>query len=260
MNKRNMISLALMTGMVFLAACGTAGSQGGSQADLTGKVWVLTDLGGKPPVQDTAITIEFTAVGKFNGSAGCNRYNGSYTTSGNSITISPNIATTMMACAQPVMDQEAAYTKALPTVKSFSVKADQLTLSDAAGKAIATYKAQSQSLSGTSWDVIAYNNGKQAVTSPIIGTNLTAIFGSDGNLSGNAGCNTYNGPYKVDGKNIKIGPLASTMMACGEPAGVMDQEAQFLAALNSAATYRVEGTLMELRTAEDALAAQLKLK
>ena len=258
--KMRMFSITLIAGMVFLAACATAGSQQGSQADLTGKVWVLTDLGGKPPVQDTAITIEFTADGKFAGSAGCNRYNGSYTTSGNSMTISPNIATTMMACEQPVMDQEFTYTKALGTVKGFSVKADQLTLSDAAGKAIATYKAQSQSLSGTSWQVISYNNGKQAVVSVMSGTDLTADFGSDGNLSGNAGCNTYNGPYKVDGNNIKIGPLASTMKACADPAGVMDQEVQFLAALNSAATYRVEGSLMELRTADGALAASLKLK
>jgi len=253
-------SIVLIAGMVFLAACGTAGSQGGTQADLTGKVWVLTDLGGKPPIQDTAITIEFTAAGQLGGSAGCNNYNGSYTTSGSSITIKPNIATTMMACEQPVMDQEAAYLKALPTAKSFSVKADQLTLSDAAGKAIAAYKAQSQSLSGTSWNVISYNNGKQAVVSVMAGTDLTAVFGSDGNLSGNSGCNTYNGPYKVDGNKITIGPLASTMMACADPAGVMDQEAQFLAALSSAATYRVEGSLMELRTADDALAAQLKLK
>jgi heat shock protein HslJ len=257
--KRKIITLAMMAGMVLMAACGTSGSQQGSQADLTGKVWVLSDLGGKPPVQDTAITIEFTTAGRFAGSAGCNSYNGSFTTSGNSITISPTIATTMMACAQPVMDQETAYINALGTAKSFSVKSDQLTLSDAAGKEIATYKAQSQNLSGTSWQVIAYNNGKQAVVSVMTGTDLTAVFGSDGNLSGNSGCNTYSGPYKVDGNKITIGPLASTMKACADQA-VMDQEAQFLAALNSAATYRVEGTLMELRTGDDAMAAQLKMK
>jgi heat shock protein HslJ len=44
----------------------------------------------------------------------------------------------------------------------------------------------------------------------------------DGTLSGNAGCNEYSGPYTVTGNQIKIGPLTSTMMACSDPAGVMD--------------------------------------
>jgi heat shock protein HslJ len=258
--KRNIVSIALMAGMVFLAACSATGTQQGTKADLTGKVWVLTDLGGKPPVKGSAITIEFTEDGKVGGSAGCNQYAGTYTTSGNTIQISENLATTMMACEQPLMDQETAYTTALGTVKSFSVKSDILTLSDASGKAVATYKAQSQSLSGTSWNVMAYNNGKQAVTSVIIGTTLTADFGSDGNLAGNAGCNTYNGPYKVDGNNIKIGPLASTMKACADPAGIMDQESQFLTALGNAATYRVEGSMMELRSSDGALQVQLQQK
>ncbi len=46
------------------------------------------------------------------------------------------------------------------------------------------------------------------------------------------------------------------MMACGEPEGVMEQEMQYLAALQTAATYSIEGDIMQLRTAEDALAAQ----
>jgi len=35
----------------------------------------------------------------------------------------------------------------------------------------------------------------------------------------------------------------------------MDQEAQYLAALQSAATYRIDGDMLEMRTADDALAA-----
>ncbi len=130
-----------------------------------------------------------------------------------------------------------------------------MTLNDAEGQALATFTAQSQSLEGTSWQVISYNNGKQAVTSVLIGSELTADFGTDGTLSGSAGCNNYNGGYEVDGDKITIGPLASTMKMCNEPEGVMDQESQFLAALESAATYKIEGARLELRTADGALAA-----
>ncbi|MCZ7589672.1 MAG: META domain-containing protein [Gaiella sp.] len=47
-------------------------------------------------------------------------------------------------------------------------------------------------------------------------------------------------------------------MLCDQPAGVMDQEAGYLAALETAATYRVEGSKLELRTADGAIAAQFQ--
>jgi heat shock protein HslJ len=148
----------------------------------------------------------------------------------------------------------------LVAAKSFTVGGDQLTLSDADGDELATYQAQSQNLEGTSWQVISYNNGKQAVVSVVAGSELTADFGTDGRLTGSTGCNNYNGEYKVDGNKITIGPLASTMMFCNDPAGVMDQETQFLAALQSAATYKLEGNRLELRTQDGALAADLQRK
>jgi heat shock protein HslJ len=49
-------------------------------------------------------------------------------------------------------------------------------------------------------------------------------------------------------------------MMCSEPEGVMDQEFQFMEALQSAATYKIEGDVLELRTADGALAANLQRK
>jgi heat shock protein HslJ len=161
----------------------------------------------------------------------------------------------MMMCEQAVMDQESAYLQALGEAKTFTVNGDQLTLAGADKTSLVIYNAQSQDLTGTSWEATGYNNGKQAVVGVLAGTALTADFGKDGNLSGNSGCNTYNGGYKVNGDQITIGPLASSMMACEEPAGVMEQEAQYLAALQSAATYQIEGSVLQLRTKDDALAA-----
>ena len=62
------------------------------------------------------------------------------------------------------------------------------------------------------------------------------------------------------GDEITIGPLASTMMMCSDPEGVMDQEAQYLTALQSAASYQIEGNVLELRTRDDALAALFNRK
>jgi heat shock protein HslJ len=240
--------------MMVLAACASLASQTGG-GNLTGKVWALTELMGKPPAAGVGISAEFSSDGKVSGSAGCNRYSGTYTVSGNSITISSSVATTMIMCDESVMEQESAYLKALAEAKTYAVNGDQLTLAGADKTSLVIYNAQSQDLTGTSWEATGYNNGKQAVVGVQAGTTLTADFGKDGTLSGNSGCNTYSGGYKVNGDQITIGPLASSMMACEEPAGVMEQEAQYLAALQSAATYQIEGNVLQLRTKDDALAA-----
>ena len=251
--KRIISVIGFCAGLLALAAC--VSSQQALGGDLTGKVWALSELRGAPLVPGTSISAQFTSEGKVSGSAGCNRYSGSYTVSGKDISISAPLASTMMMCESAVMEQESAYLKTLEEVKTFNVKGDLLTLAGADKTNSAVYKAQSQDLAGTNWEVIGYNNGKQAVTSVIAGTAITASFGKDGTLSGSAGCNNYGGPYKVSGIQITIGPLASTKMFCSDPAGVMDQEAQFLAALQSAATYQIEGNVLELRTKDGALAA-----
>jgi putative lipoprotein len=79
------------------------------------------------------------------------------------------------------------------------------------------------------------------------GTEVKALF-ENGQVSGSAGCNSYSGTYvttTVDGMNkIRIGPLASTMMMCEE--AVMDQEIAYLAALQSATSYTIEGNLLTI--------------
>jgi heat shock protein HslJ len=39
------------------------------------------------------------------------------------------------------------------------------------------------------------------------------------------------------------------LQLCADPQGIMDQEAQFLAALQSAATFQINGNSLEIRTA-----------
>ena len=91
------------------------------------------------------------------------------------------------------------------------------------------------------------------MVSPLSGTTLTTRFAAD-QLSGNGGCNESAGAYSVSGSNISIGPLAGGMMACADPAGVMDQEAQFQAALQSAATFQFDGNRLTLRRGDGATA------
>ena len=245
--------------VVAVATAASAGVHVSEASALTGKVWVLAALSGKAPLKGTELTSEFGAKLHVSGSAGCNRYTGAYKVSGNTIRIS-TLVTTKKACAAPIERQETAFLKALTGARSFAIKGRSLTVESAGGRTLATFEAQTQALGGTSWDVLAYNNGKQAVVSVLTETKLTAVFGTSGSLTGFAGCNDYNASYKASAPKIAIGPVASTRKHCEQPAGVSEQETSYLAALETVATYRVEGSRLELRTTDGALAVELHRK
>jgi heat shock protein HslJ len=249
---RTRIVLPVLTVMIalVLSACAPASAP---TVSLDGTSWVLVSLNGQPALPAPQVTLNFTK-NKIAGSDGCNQYSSSYIVKGNSIRIDKNIVSTMMACPDPIMQQASAYTTVLTQAATYKVDGGKLTLSDSSGKALATFNQQNTDLAGTSWTVTGYNNGKQAVVSVLGGTSLTAEFNSDGKLIGSAGCNNYNATYETTGKNIKIGPVASTKKMCNDPTGVMDQENQFLTALGTATTYTTDGGKLELRTADGALA------
>jgi heat shock protein HslJ len=85
---------------------------------------------------------------------------------------------------------------------------------------------------------------------PVEGTVVEAAFGDDGHLTGSAGCNRYSAPYTRDGDRIAIGPVISTRMFCAAPAGVMEQEAAYLAALERAASVREDDAGLTLLDAD----------
>jgi heat shock protein HslJ len=69
-------------------------------------------------------------------------------------------------------------------------------------------------------------------------TEVTARFNAS-SVTGNAGCNGYSARYEAEEENLKIGQPIATRKFCNA-AGVMEQEAAFLAALSAAMVYRVQ--------------------
>jgi len=103
-------------------------------------------------------------------------------------------------------------------------------------------------LSGTSWELVYYRKSRV-----IEGVAVTATF-EGGQVKGSSGCNSYSGSYQVEGGKISFSPLMSTLMACPDPDGVMDQEAMFLAWLQDAQTYQIQDDqLMIFRSDGEAL-------
>lgn len=87
-------------------------------------------------------------------------------------------------------------------------------------------------LVGAQWSVADLAGGRV-----IDGARITMTFDASGFLFGGGSCNRYRASYTVDGQSIRIGPAASTMMACS-PA-LMDQERKFLDLLAAATRFEV---------------------
>ena len=124
------------------------------------------------------------------------------------------------------------------------------------GAPLLVFRVVEQSLAGTSWSAIMFNDGGTAIVN-VTGVQITATFGADGQVSGFGGCNNYAATYTTGADNaIQIGPIMATQKACSDPANVMEQESQYLAALQSAVVYQVQGQTLEMQNSDGQMAVQ----
>lgn len=256
-----MRSLNVRAALALLAAAATAGTPvtaGSRTPTLDGTAWILSSLTDRPLIGRQPVTLRFED-GRAAGSDGCNRYLSPVTVQGNSLSIPPTGASTMMACEPAVMEQARAYSAALAATSSYRIVDGELELLDAGGRILATFAPQPQSLAGTSWRATGINNGRGAVASIVQGTVVTLAFDGAGRASGSTGCNSFNARYESSGPRLKFTAPGSTRRMCGGE-GVMQQEAAFLAALQTVDTMRMEGNRLELRRADGALAVSLTLQ
>ena len=242
----------LMTGALAGGATAQSAAPSATPApipQLTDTEWLVTQAfmgGSMVSVPAGVIATLYLSDGQATGSGGCNRFFGSYTASNptaasGDLVFGP-IGSSLMACPDPAGTAEAAYLAALATVASYVVDGNGLTLSDASGNAVLVYSYAGLPTVEGAWLVTGFNNGS-AVTSPTLGSELTADFAPDGTVSGNAGCNHFSAAYTTDGAAITFGPILTTLMACPD-AAVTAQETQYLAALAASTAWsQAPGTL-----------------
>lgn len=93
-------------------------------------------------------------------------------------------------------------------------------------------------LEGTEWQLIQLD-GRSVKAAP----ETFVLKLENGSVSGAGACNRLMGSYKTgERRALKIGPLATTKMACPN----LNQEQQFLRALESTTHYDMDGPMMLL--------------
>lgn len=233
----------------FLAGCCRVAGADAAALPFEGPTWQLTQMSGAEPAWlaglARAVSVQFEA-GQVRGFSGCNSFSGSYEQQGDRLELG-QIASTMMACPEPAGSVEHAFQQAFAGTLRVNVDDGGLLITAASGESLRFERAASPQLEGRTWEVTSYNNNRQAVVGVIGDGDITLSFG-DGEVSGSAGCNRFHASYATEGNSIRFGPVSTTRRMCDEP--LMTQEQEFLAALASAVTWRIDGNVLDLHRAD----------
>lgn len=225
------------------------GDHGSVAEPLAGTAWDLAafraDNGSViAPLPGAEPLIIFGESGTVSGSAGCNLYSASYRINASTIKVEAVTATGAHPAAE-LARQESRYRELLAATASYRVDDGRLILSGPSGRDLLifsrTEEPERAPLLGTEWHLTRYSTSGSAVAAPIADTGIDLIFEDDGTLSGSAGCNAYSAPYRVNETGLTVDRGIATKTSASEPAGIMEQEAAYLALLRAAAGYRIVG-------------------
>jgi heat shock protein HslJ len=209
-------------------------------ATLMDTSWTVTSINGAPMLPDAPPTMTFSADGQVGGSGGCNQYSGPYQTDGDKLTVGL-MSSTLMRCEGSVGAQETAFLSGLGGATSWRISDTGDLEIEGAAKIVASQgvaasaapPTQGAALGGTFW-----NLAEMSGTADFAHIVPTIEFGTDGTVSGFAGCNTFSGTFTTNGATLTMGPLASTEIGCQPPASAV--EAQYLNALSGVTNWEID--------------------
>jgi heat shock protein HslJ len=93
--------------------------------------------------------------------------------------------------------------------------------------------SEAAELTGTTW------RAETIMGRPVVDDSASTVtFEADGRVQGRGGCNRYFGASTIEGERVSFGQLGSTRMAC--PPALMDQEARFFQALQTAERWTLD--------------------
>lgn len=220
--------------------------------DLDGRTFIVTRADGHAIVPGSEIAFRFER-GQLGISAGCNQMGGTYQVVDGVLGVGAMMMTEM-GCEEPLMAQDS-WIGAFVNGSALTLDGDTLTLARDGVTLTATDRTVARPdlpLEGTTWvvDGLIVN---RAVSSMPTGVTATLEF-ADGKVSVRSGCNSGSGPAEIGGTAITFGPIATTKMACGDPA--MAVETHVLRVLSGDVAYTIDAGSLTLLGAGGGLTAK----
>lgn len=252
----------LVLATLLLVGCGggsssTVGSGSApTTADLDGTVYVSSSVEGHDLVPGSHLRLEFHD-GTMNGSAGCNTLTGPYDVQGGRLSWTQAPAMTMMACREPLMQQDQWLSDWLRTGADATLDGDVLTVTSG-GVTVRLQPeapADASTLLGRTWKVIELTTPTSAATIPPGVRTPTFEVAADGTVLLDTGCNRGHTTVTADGDTLRFGPVMTTKMAC--PSAAADVEQAVLQALQGDVTVANAGDTATLDNGHHGLVVRL---
>ncbi|MFI8927354.1 META domain-containing protein [Streptomyces sp. NPDC053474] len=198
------------------SAKGDSGSAA-SKASLTGVRWNVESLtvDGKKQQAPDDVYVRLGGKGGTGGNFGCNGYGADVSVKGDTVRFKPGVHTEM-ACE--ALDFENSLARAIDGTLKASVDDDRLTLTNADGDRIALTSrpvAPGAPLQGTVWAVDSVGKGGSARPLPKqVAGKARLVFGKDGTVRGNLGCNDVSGKAESRDGTLAFGAPKLTRKMC----------------------------------------------
>jgi len=95
-------------------------------------------------------------------------------------------------------------------------------------------------LGNTTWELVSYG----AIDSQTPALPARISFDAGGRVSGNLGCNSFSGSYKISGGKLEFDSWMATLMGCESPR--MEQETAVLMLLNGELVFESDGNTLAI--------------
>ncbi|SHG06064.1 META domain-containing protein [Dysgonomonas macrotermitis] len=218
------LMIALVSGL-FLQSCDKKNAP--TQAELEG-FWVLKTMNGEPAAnlfKGPQPTLEFNFQDSIvSGTSGCNRYTGKFSYKDGNFA-APNLASTRMLCLDENAEPE--FLLELSNAGNSITIVDGILTIAHDEKVVLEFEKEStppqdgivakiapEQLDG-SWVLTNIGGDDASVKFKDSATYPTLTFNiAENRVTGNGGCNVYNGGYKLTNNQLIVDKVVSTMMAC----------------------------------------------
>jgi heat shock protein HslJ len=188
--------------------------------------WNLETIGGSPILENTRGTLTYTSLpigpgpgegfDRYEGYSGCNWFEGGYRSDGYRLTNDGPVTTTRRGCLPAVMEQEAAYQRALVAARLVRRDVDNLALLDSAGVELLRFTLQPE----REVDAAALKQGRWrfiSSTNEAAPADMSAeVAFADAVYEGTSGCRRFRGGYFLEGDNLSVSSMEVDDTRCSD--------------------------------------------
>ncbi len=210
---------------------------------LVGRTFLSTGHDDLQLVPGSQVRLVFRAGPQLQANAGCNSMSGGYAITDGTLRLPGSLIQTEMGCEKSLMDQDAWLGAFLDGAAITSDGTTLVLTKDGVTLTLMDEQVANpdRPIEGTTWVVETLVQNQTASSVPA-GLTSTLVF-NDGKVA-YAGCNRGSGAATIGEGTITFGPVATTRMACPQPA--MDLESFVLGVLQGEVTSKVDGDVLHL--------------